>query len=46
MPNTPDMALRSDILEPYYEDDKPSDLYKSNLVTGMSLPVPADLDEL
>ena len=46
VPNTPDMALRSDILEPYYEDDEASDPYKSNLVTGMSLPTPADLDEL
>ena len=43
VPNTPDMALRSDILEPYFEDeDTVLDITK--VVDTKS--VPADLDEL
>ena len=43
VPNTPDMALRSDILEPYFEDeDSVLDITK---VVELK-PTPADLDEL
>ena len=43
VPNTPDMALRSDILEPYFEDeDSVLDITK---VVELK-PTPTDLDEL
>lgn len=43
VPNTPDMALRSDILEPYFEDeDNTLDITK---VVKLK-PTPTDLDEL
>lgn len=43
VPNTPDMALRSEILEPYFEDeDSALDITE---VVELKL-TPADLDEL
>ena len=45
VPNTPDMALRSDILEPYFEDEDVDTVLDITKVVE-SKSVTADLDEL